>query len=53
MIERKYQICTNCVMDTTDSKINFDENGVCDHCNTFYKEITLLEARRGRSRKTE
>jgi len=26
-------------MDTTDSKIVFDENGVCDHCNTFYKEI--------------
>lgn len=34
-----YQICTNCVMDKTDSKITFDENGVCDHCNTFYKEI--------------
>ena len=30
----KYQICTNCVMDTTDSKITFDSNGVCDHCNT-------------------
>lgn len=26
-------------MDTTDSQIVFDENGVCDHCNTFYKEI--------------
>lgn len=35
----KFQICTNCVMDTTDSKIVFDENGVCDHCNTFYKDI--------------
>jgi len=34
-----HQICTNCVMDTTDSKITFDEKGVCDHCNTFYKEI--------------
>lgn len=33
------QICTNCVMDTTDSKITFDEKGVCDHCNTFYKKI--------------
>ena len=32
-------ICSNCVMDTTDSKITFDENGVCDHCNTFYKKI--------------
>jgi N-acetyl sugar amidotransferase len=35
----KYQICTNCVMDTTDSKITFDSEGVCDHCNTFYKDI--------------
>jgi N-acetyl sugar amidotransferase len=28
-------ICTSCVMDTTDSMITFDEQGVCDHCNTF------------------
>ena len=39
IITRDYQICKNCVMDTTDSKITFDEKGVCDHCNTFYKEI--------------
>jgi N-acetyl sugar amidotransferase len=26
-------------MDTTDSKIVFDEKGVCDHCNTFYTQI--------------
>lgn len=26
-------------MDTTDSQIIFDENGVCDHCNIFYKDI--------------
>lgn len=32
------QICANCVMDTTDSMIVFDENGVCDHCNTFYRQ---------------
>ena len=38
-MDRKYQICSNCVMDTTDSKIVFDENEVCDHCNTFYKDI--------------
>lgn len=36
---REYQICTNCVMDTTDSKITFDENGVCDFCNSYYKVI--------------
>ena len=33
------QTCTNCVMDTTDSKIFFDEKGVCDHCNTYYNDI--------------
>lgn len=26
-------------MDTTDSKITFDENGVCDHCRNFDKNI--------------
>jgi len=35
----KYQVCTNCVMDATDSIITFDENGVCDHCNVFYNDI--------------
>ena len=39
MTERELQICKNCVMDTTDSKITFDEKGVCDHCNTYYKDI--------------
>jgi N-acetyl sugar amidotransferase len=32
---RDYQICTRCVMDTTDAYITFDENGICDHCNDF------------------
>lgn len=36
---RPFRICTNCVMDTTDSAIAFDERGVCDHCNTFYRDI--------------
>ncbi len=26
-------------MDTTDSKITFDENGLCDHCRNFDKNI--------------
>ena len=34
--QRQYQICSNCVMDTTDIRISFDERGVCDHCQTFY-----------------
>lgn len=36
---RPYQQCTRCVMDTTDSKIQFDENGVCDHCINFDTRI--------------
>lgn len=36
---REFQRCTQCVMDTSDSKIQFDENGVCDHCRNFEKNI--------------
>lgn len=39
MIERKYQVCSRCVMDTTDTKISFDEKGVCDHCRNFEHRI--------------
>lgn len=34
-----YQICTRCVMDTTDPEITFDENGVCNHC-THFDQVT-------------
>ena len=37
--KRPYQRCTRYVMDTTDSKIVFDEDGVCDHCRNFDKNI--------------
>ena len=36
---KEEKICVNCVMDTTDSKIIFDDKGVGDHCNTFHSEI--------------
>jgi N-acetyl sugar amidotransferase len=36
---KSYQICANCVMDTSDPKITFDRRGWCDHCNTFYKQV--------------
>ena len=39
MNTKKYQICTNCVMDTTDTKITFDDKGMCDHCQTYYNDI--------------
>lgn len=39
MRDREHRICTNCVMDTTDNAITFDENGICDHCRTYYQDI--------------
>lgn len=39
MSNRKYQICNRCIMDTTDPEIVFDENGICNHCLRFEKEL--------------
>ena len=33
------QTCTNCVMDTTDPGIIFNNRGVCDHCNNFHENV--------------
>ena len=33
MIDR--QICTRCIMDTSDPDIVFDEQGVCNHCHRY------------------
>lgn len=44
-MERKYQICTKCVMDTTDIEIIFDDDGVCNHCHEYEikKERLILD----------
>lgn len=39
MIKRPYQICTNCIMDTTDTTLKFDERGWCEYCNNFHQNI--------------
>ncbi len=39
MSETIYQVCTNCVMDTTDPEIKFDESGRCDFCDNYYNSI--------------
>jgi len=36
---RRYQICEKCIMDTSDSAISFNSDGVCDHCLTFYSKV--------------
>jgi N-acetyl sugar amidotransferase len=38
-VKREYRRCTCCVMDTTDSRIVFDADGVCDYCNDYRKNI--------------
>lgn len=36
---RPYAICKNCIMDTSDSKITFDDRGWCDYCNNYHRNI--------------
>ncbi len=33
------RICSHCVMDTSDSRITFDEKGICDHCIDFQQNV--------------
>jgi N-acetyl sugar amidotransferase len=39
MTGREYRICSNCIMDTSDSHITFDKRGWCDYCNNFHDNI--------------
>ena len=36
---KSYQVCTRCVMDTTDPDIVFDENGCCNHCTSAIERL--------------
>ena len=36
---RSYQICSNCIMDTSDPNIAFDEKGWCDYCKNYHENI--------------
>ena len=37
---KKYKICVQCVMDSSDPSIEFDLHGVCSHCKNFNNTIT-------------
>lgn len=43
---KKYQQCVRCVMDTSDPDIQFDENGVCNHCQSAEKFVQNLRVRK-------
>src|SRR6056300_1796680 len=37
-----FKICSNCVIDSSDPNITFDEEGVCNHCRNFKTNIRPL-----------
>lgn len=37
--KRPYQICSNCIMDTTAPDITFDDEGQCEYCQNYYSNI--------------
>ena len=39
MNRSQYRVCTNCIMDTSDSNITFDSRGWCDYCNNYHQNI--------------
>lgn len=47
-----YKICINCIMDTSDPNIKFNELGVCDYCEN-YKFNILPEWKYGKGRDIE
>ena len=51
MNKNSYQICTRCIMDTTDPDISFDEYGVCANCHKYDRDVELYGYKKGRSEK--
>lgn len=39
MVNKNLQVCSHCVMDTTDKNIFFDDKGVCNRCNEYEERI--------------
>lgn len=39
MGRRNYQICENCIIDTSDSTLQFDARGCSEYCNDFQLNI--------------
>lgn len=40
-----YQICKVCVMDTSDEDIQFDKDGVCNHCKELKNTIDSIQCK--------
>ena len=44
-------ICTRCVMDTTEPSLTFDEHGVCNYCHRYDEQKALRGYRPGESQR--
>ncbi|MCH8741626.1 N-acetyl sugar amidotransferase [Patescibacteria group bacterium] len=44
-MKRSYQICKQCIMDTSDSMITFNKDGICNHCNQYKEQVQYLYSR--------
>lgn len=53
MNDHHYQICTRCIMDTTDPDIVFDEKGVCNHCRSVEKYMQTYPYNLSRTEKQQ
>lgn len=49
-MNREYQICKRCIMDTTDIYIEFDENGICNHCRGYDEKLKILPFKNDKER---
>ncbi len=38
----EYKICSNCVMDTSDPEIRFDDNGICNYCRDYTEKKEMF-----------
>ena len=47
LMDKEHRICVRCVMDTTDPDIEFDAQGLCNHCRG-YQEKTSFYLRFGK-----
>ena len=41
-MNKEEQICSKCVMDTTDPLIIFNDEGVCNHCLEYDEKIKSI-----------
>ena len=39
MKHREYQACMRCIMDTSDSNLRFNSDGLCEYCQNFDQNI--------------